>query len=48
MCANVTEITLQEITVVFTMIGFLARGNVTPMGLRLLYTVKLKIHSTDQ
>lgn len=47
-CANVTEITLEEITGVFTMIGFLARGNVTPMGLGLLYTVKLKIQSTDQ
>jgi hypothetical protein len=48
MCASVTEITLEEITGVFTMIGFLARGNVAPMGLGLLYTVKLKIYSTDQ
>lgn len=48
MYANVTEIILQKITGVFTMIGFLACGNVAPMGLGLLYTVKLKIHSTDQ
>jgi hypothetical protein len=40
MYANVTKITLQEITGVFTMIGFLARGNVAPMGLDLLYTVE--------
>jgi hypothetical protein len=37
MCANVTEITLQEITGVFTIIGFLAHGNIAPMGLSLIY-----------
>jgi hypothetical protein len=46
MCANITEITLQEITGVFTIIGFLARGNIAPMGLSLIYIIHCQIKNS--